>query len=984
MMTASLIKSSAQLQDYYAADDYYSERGHGKSQYYGGLAAEVGLAGQTGAAAVEAFNRIAHGYMPGGTSLLQNGGKSHRLPVDLTYSTAKSFTIMALAHPDPDVRAKLMEIYHRAVKLGLDRVESGIGTRVTVGGETQHVTTGKLLAQLHEHHTNRDGGLHLHTHCLIPNVTQLSDGSYRAMDNSTIFKLKKEYAATVDAFLRRETQALGFEVSEPDKHGNWDIVGVPQELIAEYSTRSAAVADYLHKMGLTRETASHAEKQVACNADRKPKARIEHEAILAVARARCAEFHLPTPDANLASPKSPNARHIEALQWAADHLTARESAMTLKEFRFQAIVHGADPDKIMPSDIESIAGLKLGVRQTVTGSGRKTRTHTEHYVISTTALMQEQELIRAAQLGRGKASAIIADEAEARRLMAAPITTADGEILRDDKGEPVCFNPEQQEFGVRFLTGVNQDFLLQGVAGAGKTAVMQRVFAVARASGYEIIGLAPSNKAVGELREASGQGQTIASFLAGNREIGPRTIVVVDEFGMVGIDDAYRLRMKIGEAGARFLGSGDTRQFTAVSNGSPFALLQRRVPSIVTYLNQSVRAKADHLKAAYEDAAKGRTAKALDRLQAKGAVHEIKRDDTRQRAIAKAYLALSEAEKDQTLMITATNAARLEINAYVRKALGLVGKGIELDVLRPADVTPAELRKTSSYKPGMVVQLGADTDHARRGAQLEVVAVSHRDRTITVRSRAGKEFGLPLPTRDQDPGTLWQLLHKERMEFAAGDRILMKMNLKGEVKGAPNLANNGDMARVLRIDSERQTVTLAVGKEQREITIDNHGERTPVVTHGYAVTGNSAQGATVARVLIDMKAKAFATWNAFYTNMTRAKFEAVVFTDNRSVLKRYITKAAQKLNASDIRLNDRKPSADLMKSDPAKPPAAAARDRADMVTFRKAFAARLDAIGRAFAARVSELVAARSRSPQIDSRPTSRERTVERDHGLSL
>lgn len=982
MMTADLIKSARHLEDYYAADDYYSEGGKGKSQYVGALADQFGLAGQTGVKAIQAFNDIAHGRMPDGTHLKSNGGKSRRMPVDLQYAPCKSFSVLALGHPDPTVREALQTAARRAVTRALAHVEADIGARVTVYGTTERVATGLMLAQIHEHHTNRDGGLHWHWHCLVANVTQTADGRFRAMDNSHLFDKKREYGAIADAALRQEMIDLGLEVTDPDRHGNWEIVGVPEELCRENSTRSASVEAELARKGLTRDSATHWEKQYACNADRKPKQHIVRDIVIAHARERCAEFQLPTPVAasTASSAKTQKEHHFDALQWAADHLTARESAMKLKDFRIQAIAHGADP-KYIERDLEAV-GLRLGYVEAKAGKGKKTRTTREQYVISNTALQQETELITCTIRGRGKAEAIIADEAEAKRLMAEPIRTADGEILRNDKGEPACFNAEQQEFGVRFLTSVNRDFLLQGVAGAGKTAVMQRVFEIARQQGYEIVSLAPSNKAKEELREAAGEGQTIASFLDSKREIGQKTIVICDEFGMVGIDDAYRLRMRIENAGARFLGSGDTRQFTAVSNGAPFALLQQRVPSIVTRLNQSMRAKADHLKAAYDQAAKGRAAEALELLQTKGAVREIKRDDSRQRAIAKAYLALSEAEKDQTLMITATNAARLEINAYVRTELGLVGKGIELDVLRPADVTPAELRKTSSYKAGMVVQLGADTDHARRGEQLEVVAVSHRDRTITVRSRAGKEFGLPLPTRGQDPGTLWQLLHKERMEFATSDRILMKMNIKSEVKGAPNLVNNGDMARVLRIDPERQTVTLAVGKDKREITIDNLGERTPVVTHGYAVTGNSAQGATVARVLIDMKAKAFATMNAFYTNMTRAKFEAVVFTDNRAALKRYITKAAQKLNASDIRLDDREPSARLTKSDPEKAPAAAARDRADMVTFRKALVARLEAIGRAFAARVSELVAARS--PQVYATPTVKQPAIERDHGLSL
>ncbi|MDR3416444.1 MAG: helicase C-terminal domain-containing protein [Nevskia sp.] len=71
--------------------------------------------------------------------------------------------------------------------------------------------------------------------------------------------------------------------------------------------------------------------------------------------------------------------------------------------------------------------------------------------------------------------------------------------------------------------------------------------------------------------------------------------------------------------------------------------------------------------------------------------------------------------------------------------------------------------------------------------------------------------------------------------------------------------------------------------------------------HGYAATGHSAQGLGADRVLLDKDAKARTTdHRSFYTDLTRAKQAAVIYTNDRSALPVSIVRQSQKTAALDV------------------------------------------------------------------------------------
>ncbi|MGV0554787.1 AAA family ATPase, partial [Mycobacterium kansasii] len=121
---------------------------------------------------------------------------------------------------------------------------------------------------------------------------------------------------------------------------------------------------------------------------------------------------------------------------------------------------------------------------------------------------------------------------------------------------------------------------LSAPAGAGKTTSMRALRAAANHSGKRVLVVAPTGKAVDvAVREGAGDtGVTVAAALRSLREntltLTPRTLVVVDEAGMVGTDALRELLAAATAAGVKTVLVGDAYQLAPVkARGGMFAQL---------------------------------------------------------------------------------------------------------------------------------------------------------------------------------------------------------------------------------------------------------------------------------------------------------------------------------------------------------------------------------------------------------------------------
>ncbi|MCZ5623426.1 AAA family ATPase [Escherichia coli] len=114
--------------------------------------------------------------------------------------------------------------------------------------------------------------------------------------------------------------------------------------------------------------------------------------------------------------------------------------------------------------------------------------------------------------------------------------------------------------------------VVQGYAGVGKTtqfrAVMSAVNMLPESERPRVVGLGPTHRAVGEMRSAGVDAQTLASFLhdtqlqqrSGETPDFSNTLFLLDESSMVGNTDMARAYALIAAGGGRAVASGDTDQ----------------------------------------------------------------------------------------------------------------------------------------------------------------------------------------------------------------------------------------------------------------------------------------------------------------------------------------------------------------------------------------------------------------------------------------
>jgi Ti-type conjugative transfer relaxase TraA len=137
---------------------------------------------------------------------------------------------------------------------------------------------------------------------------------------------------------------------------------------------------------------------------------------------------------------------------------------------------------------------------------------------------------------------------------------------------------EEQFTTAAYLTGARQIGIVIGRAGTGKSHTLNAARHAFEAEGYRVIGLAPTNAVVADLRK---DGYAHAATL--HRELGQverdptrwnaKTVVMVDEAAMMDNGIMAKLLKETERSGAKLILAGDDRQFASVARGGMFTEL---------------------------------------------------------------------------------------------------------------------------------------------------------------------------------------------------------------------------------------------------------------------------------------------------------------------------------------------------------------------------------------------------------------------------
>jgi len=238
-------------------DDYYT-REKQPSEWYGSLASELELVGSIEKAD---FTQLLDGQRKDKIlrdSSFKKKSANDRLGMDLTFNAPKSVSIQALVAGD----SRLIEAHHAAVKESLAMIEGNAQARKKVAGKTRVENTNNIAVAMFRHDTNRNNDPHLHTHSVVLNITKRGDGAYRALHNDELVKKIPEASQAYQTNLAKKCKDLGYDVRLND-NGTFDLAHISREQIVQFSTRSKQIETALAERGLTRESASKEERQMA-------------------------------------------------------------------------------------------------------------------------------------------------------------------------------------------------------------------------------------------------------------------------------------------------------------------------------------------------------------------------------------------------------------------------------------------------------------------------------------------------------------------------------------------------------------------------------------------------------------------------------------------------------------------------------------------------------------------------------------------------
>jgi len=919
---------------YYAdqADDYYSRDGSA-SAWQGEGARRLGAVGQIDPTRFKAMLQGDFGRSVTANRSVRKDAKA-RAALDLTFGAPKSITLQALIGGDE----RLIHANDKAVAAALSYVEEHLTMgRRKENGKTRVEHTGNLIIAKFRHETARptEGAApdpHLHVHALLMNLTQRADGSWVSLSNEDIFKLLRVTDAIYQAELERNVRALGYAVRHEKHH--IELVHISREQIEFFSKRSAGITAGLAARGTSRADAPHALRQGITLAHRQKKSqafsRTElHQQWRDAAAAIGMQFDSTLRHANPQQPQTleqhPDLVAHASLDWAIRHLAERESVMPLADLLQHAVRHaGGHTD---------ITAIQAAIQERVT-SGALIR-EAPHY--RSTQDKDAQPMTRegwAAEVVRLRGIPLdtalqLVDQAitQGRLLMESPryatrrAFEAESRILaaeqagrsawtnamtatHTENGLDTRLTPGQREAVMLITTGTDQIAGIQGLAGTGKSFALQNAQAILQEQGHSMVALAPYGNMVRNLREDGIPANTIASVLAAAdkrpflESLGPQSVVVIDEAGVVPVRQMDKLLTLIQPTGAKVVLLGDTAQTKAIEAGRAFAMLQEHGMNTVLMADIQ-RQRSGRLRQAVHLAAEGKASRSLPLLNQihcipdKFAVDEhgkkTRDSSARYEAIAQAYMTLPTTERANTIVVTGTNASRQEINERIHALLGLEGKGHQCQLLARHDSTRAQRSVARYYTVGDIVVPERDYQCGLKRGELYRVTGNTRHDRITVeplRPDAASASSIEIIPKTMSKLSVY---HLNRAELSAGDQVRITRN------DAHHDLVNGQLAKVVTIDAAR--ITIETNGRHVQLSTD----RPLNMDYAYTTTAHSAQGLTCDRVFYNAESFSRTTaQDTYYVSISRERHEIIVFTDDVAKLPERIDRMTYKGLAHDL------------------------------------------------------------------------------------
>lgn len=541
----------------------------------------------------------------------EKGSRSAVAGYDYTFSVPKSVSVLwGLA--DAGTQGLIVEAHHAAVAQVVDLMERKLAaTRQGVdggGGAVAQVPVVGIAATTYDHWDSRAGDPQLHTHVVISNkVKTLTDGKWRSLDgrpmHAAVVAMSEHYNAVLADRLTG-TFGLGWEQRSrgEDRNPQWEITGVRDGLITEFSSRARAIEIEKERLIAT---------YVATYGRQPPR--------VTVIRMRAQATLATRPEKQLRSladltgewrQRATGLLDADPVQWARNLTTGP----------VQPVLRADDIELDLVADVGAVVVARVSekrstwhhwnlwaeaARQTMgwrfatvedreaitamivdTAARESVALTPPELALSPVAFRREDgtSYFRPSHSTVFSSVAILAAEdrllarAEGRAAPAVPSAVVEDVTTRENKRNRL--SPQQAAALASISTSGRQVDLLVGPAGAGKTTAMRALHRAWTLQHGEdaVVGLAPSAAAAQVLADDLGiTCDNTAKWLhehdRGNAEFKSGQLVIIDEATLASTRTLDRLTGLAAKVGAKVLLVGDWAQLQSVDAGGAFAML---------------------------------------------------------------------------------------------------------------------------------------------------------------------------------------------------------------------------------------------------------------------------------------------------------------------------------------------------------------------------------------------------------------------------
>ena len=534
------------------------------------------------------FHRLYNGFHPvTGEKLTRNAGSAKRCPgYDLILNADKTVSALWAVAP-PELRAKIEEAHDDAVRVALEDIvlRHCAYTRIRDREGTIKPVPADLAAALFRHGAARSNDPHLHTHCVILNAAHAHhDGKWRALHGHPLFSWQKAAGAVYRAELAWLLRArLGIAMEVHGKDGQYTRIGdTPEALVAEWSKRDSEINETAAKFGVSLEGngAFHAAVQRLTRApkqhglDPEERHRIWRQDAGGIVPEIDAfiESSIGTAGDITGEERVQVARRLDELPESMTEMEAvfhyddlvRRTAdaaggMLSRKEREDAFRNVLESEKIVRLD-------RPKPSPDAAASLIHTRAYTSAHNLDTERRIRDTARALKESGGFAITSSEVAGKLEELR--------SGGYLLSDE-----------QCAAIRAATAGGRVAIVEGAAGSGKTTTLRPVADLYRERGYSVIATAVAWRAALELgsdldADAMCVDKLLAMAARGRAPVDGRTVVFVDEAGMLSSAHADRILDLARQRGAKLVLAGDTEQQQPVTAGPGLRLVRDVVGSV--------------------------------------------------------------------------------------------------------------------------------------------------------------------------------------------------------------------------------------------------------------------------------------------------------------------------------------------------------------------------------------------------------------------